>query len=86
MLREQHPIAYEQGVAHWHRSDGREGIEPLPDHLDEDLSAFNLAGVLNVPAADVWLQPLHLLGSAVTKLRTQSLIADRDAKKRKKKK
>lgn len=71
MLRGGGGAAYEQAVLHWGRSGGTIGVAPIPPLLDADLAALTLAPVLNVPAAEVWRQPRHLITAATVKLRLE---------------
>jgi len=72
---------YEQGVARWERTGGREGIEPVPELIDADLAAIQLADVLGVPAPHLAAYPLHWLGAARVKLRAEALAAERARKR-----
>ena len=57
----------------WERSEGREGIAPIPPELDEWRFELRLAKLLNVPVWEVGSAPLHYRTAAALQLQVDAL-------------
>lgn len=80
-MRSSNPIAYEQGVAHWERSGGTEGVPPISAEVDEDLSAIRIAKELGVPVTEVSELPAHWIAAVLTTFEWQRLESERSSKR-----
>lgn len=60
------PVQYDRAVDHWYRTDGAEGVEPLPPELDGDLNWIRVAKELGLDPERIATYPAHWVAASMT--------------------